>query len=109
METFEAIYKCVFVASALLVGGCVPYMYWRIHQIYKCAGAQVERVGFLWFAIYVQGSQSVSGIKMLEGLSQGIKTQVAAFRLRNRRVHVGVVLWIVFLVLFGSVVKRLFG
>ena len=109
MKIFEAIYKCVFVASVLFVGGYVPYMYWRIHQIYKRAGGQVERIGFLWFAVYVQGTQSVSGVKMLEELPQDIKAQVAAFRLRNRQIHLGVALWIIGLILFGPLVKRIFA
>jgi hypothetical protein len=109
MKIFEAIYKCIFVASALFVGGYVPYMYWRIYQIYKYAGGQVERIGFVWFAVYVQGTQSVSGVKMLEELPQDIKVQVATFRLRNRRIHLGVALWIIGLILFGSLVKRIFA
>jgi hypothetical protein len=109
MKIFEAVYKCVFAASVLLVPGYVLYMYWSIHQIYERAGRQVERIGFLWFAVYVQGTQSVTGAKMLEELPQDIKAKIATFRLRNRRAHVGGALWIVFLILFGFLVNRIFA
>ena len=105
LKMFETIYKCVFVASAMFVGCYVPYMYWRIYQLYKRAGERVEKTGFLWFSVYVQAPQSVSGAKMLEGLPQNIQTQVAKFQSEARRVHVGGVLWIFFLILLASFVR----
>ena len=52
MKIFETMYECVFVASAIFVPCYVFYMYWRIYRLYKLAGEQVERIGFLWFAVY---------------------------------------------------------
>jgi len=107
MKTFETICMYLFVASVIFVG-CYPlYMYWRIYQLYKLAGQRVERIGFLWFAVYIQSPRSPRSISMLEGLPQNIQEQVTAFRLRTTRVHVGVALWIVFLILFGFLVNRI--
>jgi hypothetical protein len=108
MKYFDDIYRCVFVTSVIFVG-CYPlYMYWRIYRIYKLAGEQVEGVGFLWFSWYVQSSQSTNSAKILGRLPQPTQAKIAAFQLRNRRIHVGVALWIIFLILFTVLVKRLF-
>jgi hypothetical protein len=109
MKAFDDSCRFVFVASVIFVGCYLLYMYWWIYKIYKSAGEQVERVGFLWFAIYVQGTQSAGGVKVLGELPQNIKTQVATFRLGNRRIHVGVALWIISLILFAPLVKRIFA
>ena len=109
MKILETSYKCVFGASAILVVCYVAFMYWRIYQIYQRAGERVERIGFLWFSVYVQSPLSVSGAKIFEGLPHNIQAQVATFRLRTRRVHVAVVLWIFFLILLASLAKSIFA
>jgi hypothetical protein len=109
MKMFQVVYECVFVASVIFVGCYLLFMYGRIYKIYKLSGEQLERVGFLWFAWHIQSPQFASSAEVLEALPQNVQAKITNFQSRTRRVHVGVALWIVFLILFGFLVNRIFA
>jgi hypothetical protein len=108
VETFGTIYKFIFSVSAIFVPCYVLYFYWRIYRLYKLAGEQVERVGFLWFSWHVQSPQFASSAKVLTALPDDLQARIATLQLSARQVHVGIALWIVFLISFASVVHRIF-
>jgi hypothetical protein len=109
METFGNIYKFIFSVSAFFVPCYVLYFYWRIYRLYKLAGEQVEKVGFLWFSWLVQSPQFASSAKVLRALPDDLQAKIASFSVGARQVHVGVALWIFFLILFASCVRWIFS
>jgi hypothetical protein len=105
METFGTTYKYVFIVSAFFVPCYVLYFYWRIYSLYKLAGQQVERVGFLWFSWHVQSPQFASSDRVLKALPDDLQDKISAFQTSARRMHVGIFLWILFLILFASLAR----
>jgi len=101
------LHKYVFVASAIAVGIYPTLVYWRIYGIYQRAGEWVKKVGFFWFSFYVQSPEFGRGAEVLQALPQDLQIEVAAIRLRQRRESIAILLWIVFLVSLGVLLKSL--
>jgi hypothetical protein len=109
MTKFETIYKILFVASAAGVG-CYPlYIYWKIYGVYKRAGEWAKKIGFFWFSFYAQTPHFGRGATMLEALPQKLQAQVAIIRSNATRAFAAILLWILFLILLGTFVKRFKG
>ena len=109
MEAFGIIYKFVFCVSAFFVPCYVLYFYWRIYSLYKLAGQQVERVGFLRFSWHVQSPGFARSDRMLKALPDDLQDKIAAFQSSARQVHVGIFLWIFFLILLASLARWIFS
>src|SRR5665213_1495258 len=101
MMMFETIYKAVFEATAIGVGCSPAYAYWKIYQLYKFAGEQVEGIGFFWFAFYFQSPWFGRGAKMLEALPRDLQVMATAVRDRQRKFSIAIFLWVVFLISLG--------
>ena|SRR6185437_2125540 len=108
MKTLADIHKLVFVVTyGVLIGVFPIFMHWKIYQLYKLAGERVREIGFFWFSVYVQSPSFGRGAKVLEELPEDLHLRVASFRDWRRKFIVAIVLWIVFLILFGILITRL--
>jgi hypothetical protein len=107
MKSIEILHQYVFVASAVAVGLYPVRAYWRIYALYKCAGEQIEKVGFFWFSFYVQSPEFGRGATVLEALSRDVQARASAIRSQQSREVNAIFAWIVFLIVLGIVLNRL--